>query len=531
MSKRGAAEAGLSDASNFRYSQPPSKVLHVRNLPWDCSADDLKELCSPFGQIIQYKMNVGTNKNQAFIEFPEVKAAMNMINYFGTGSEPAQVRGKTVYLQYSTRSEIVHSDKPESQEGNVLLVSVDDIGEAVITIDILHLVFATFGDVHKIATFEKSAGFQALVQYDQHETAEQARSALDGRSIPAYLLPEGAGTCVLRISYSAHTDLNVKFQSYRSRDYKNPDLPIAPSATADGAVQFLEQGPTGGPVRRDAESNVLLCNVENDVYPINVDTLNTVFSPYGTVQKIAIFEKNNGVQALVQYPDMHSAATAKQALEGHAIYDGGYCTLKLTYSRHTDLNVKVNNQRSWDYTRPNYPPAALPPGPQALQATWAVPLLDQDGTHPGVLLAEDLQVLTVEEAHLQGLQEVPHMAPLVDSGVLGVHPGRLAPLALQARELAEKEEGLLAPLVAHLMAHLVDHLADHLVAHRGLQGGLRVGLLEAQQGDHLGHLAAPLAAPLGHLGHLEGKVGRGEAKADGTEYRLKQYCQTILTAV
>jgi len=31
-----------------------------------------------------------------------------------------------------------------------------------------------------------------------------------------------------------------------------------------------------------------------------------------------------GAQALVQYPDPGSAANAKAALEGHAIYDGGY---------------------------------------------------------------------------------------------------------------------------------------------------------------------------------------------------------------
>ena len=30
------------------------------------------------------------------------------------------------------------------------------------------------------------------------------------------------------------------------------------------------------------------------------------------------------LQALVQYPDPQSASNAKQALEGHAIYDGGY---------------------------------------------------------------------------------------------------------------------------------------------------------------------------------------------------------------
>ena len=36
--------------------------------------------------------------------------------------------------------------------------------------------------------------------------------------------------------------------------------------------------------------------IENMAYPVTVDAIHTVFSPYGFVQKIAIFEKNNGWQ-------------------------------------------------------------------------------------------------------------------------------------------------------------------------------------------------------------------------------------------
>ena len=60
------------------------------------------------------------------------------------------------------------------------------------------------------------------------------------------------------------------------------------------------------------------------VYPVTIDALHTVFSPYGYVCKIAVFEKNGQWQALVQYPDAPSAANARGALDGHAIYDGGY---------------------------------------------------------------------------------------------------------------------------------------------------------------------------------------------------------------
>ncbi|MCH92624.1 polypyrimidine tract-binding protein 1-like, partial [Trifolium medium] len=49
---------------------------------------------------------------------------------------------------------------------------------------LLSKVFSAFGFVHKIATFEKTAGFQALIQFTDADTAASARDALDGRSIP-----------------------------------------------------------------------------------------------------------------------------------------------------------------------------------------------------------------------------------------------------------------------------------------------------------------------------------------------------------
>ncbi|CAJ2662465.1 unnamed protein product [Trifolium pratense] len=79
------------------------------------------------------------------------------------------------------------------------------------------------------------------------------------------------------------------------------------------------------------------------------------FSAFGTVQKIAMFEKNGQTQALIQYPDVTTAAAAREALEGHCIYDGSYCKLHLSYSRHTDLNVKAFSDKSRDYTVPQVP--------------------------------------------------------------------------------------------------------------------------------------------------------------------------------
>ncbi|KAH1090037.1 hypothetical protein J1N35_017294 [Gossypium stocksii] len=78
-----------------------------------------------------------------------------------------------------------------------------------------------------------------------------------------------------------------------------------------------------------------------------------VFSAFGPVQKIAMFDKNGDLQALIQYPDVQTATVAKEALEGHCIYDGGFCKHHLSYSHHIDFSIKVNNDRSRDYTIPN----------------------------------------------------------------------------------------------------------------------------------------------------------------------------------
>ncbi|KAK6928178.1 RNA recognition motif domain [Dillenia turbinata] len=329
-----------SGQPQFRYTQTPSKVLHLRNLPWECIEEELVELCKPFGKIVNTKCNVGANRNQAFVEFADLNQAISMVSYYASSSEPAQVRGKTVYIQYSNRHEIVNNKSPGDVPGNVLLVTIEGVEAGDVSIDVIHLVFSAFGFVHKIATFEKAAGFQALIQFTDAETAASARNALDGR--------RHVGSCHLRISYSAHTDLNIKFQSHRSRDYTNPYLPVNPTAI-EGIMQ-----PTVGPdgKKKEPESNVLLASIENMQYAVTVDVLHTVFSAFGTVQKIAIFEKNGGTQALVQYPDVTTAAVAKESLEGHCIYDGGYCKLHLSYSRHTDLNVKAFSDKSRDYTIP-----------------------------------------------------------------------------------------------------------------------------------------------------------------------------------
>ncbi|KAI4387802.1 hypothetical protein MLD38_000204 [Melastoma candidum] len=150
-----------SGQPQFRYTQTPSKVVNT-------------------------KCSVGANKNQAFVEFAELSQAISLVSYYVSSSEPAQVRGKTVYVQYSNRHEIVRNRSSGDVPGNVLLVSLEGVEPGDVSIDVIHLVFSAFGFVHKIATFEKAAGFQALIQFSDVETASQAGNQLDGRSVPRH---------------------------------------------------------------------------------------------------------------------------------------------------------------------------------------------------------------------------------------------------------------------------------------------------------------------------------------------------------
>ena len=59
-------------------------------------------------------------------------------------------------------------------------------------------------------------------------------------------------------------------------------------------------------------------------------------------------------QALIQMSDDCTTQTAKLSLDGQNIYTN-CCTLRIDYSKLPCLNVKFNNEKSFDYTRSDLP--------------------------------------------------------------------------------------------------------------------------------------------------------------------------------
>jgi len=69
--------------------------------------------------------------------------------------------------------------------------------------------------------------------------------------------------------------------------------------------------------------------VDQMMYPITDEALETVVQAYGDVVQRVIYERSGVWQAVVQYATATSANSARQALEGHAIYEGGYNKLRV----------------------------------------------------------------------------------------------------------------------------------------------------------------------------------------------------------
>ena len=57
---------------------PPSRVLHLRNLPEECTEMDLRQIASQFGMVVRVLFL--SRKQQAFVEFQQIEQANMMLN-------------------------------------------------------------------------------------------------------------------------------------------------------------------------------------------------------------------------------------------------------------------------------------------------------------------------------------------------------------------------------------------------------------------------------------------------------------------
>ncbi|XP_071436128.1 polypyrimidine tract-binding protein 3 [Pithys albifrons albifrons] len=176
----------------------------------------------------------------------------------------------------------------------------------------------------------------------------------------------------------------IQYSNYKELKTDNLHNRARHQAALQGvnAVQHGSLAVTGAPAAEGrhlpAQGSVLRIIVENVFYPITLEMLYQIFSKFGYVLKIVMFNKNNKFQALLQYSDATNAYYAKMSLDGQSIYTG-CCTLRIDFSKLTSLKIKYNNNKSRDFTRTDLP---FGDGQQALDSSLAATFATQTTIFP-----------------------------------------------------------------------------------------------------------------------------------------------------
>ncbi|KAG0724879.1 Polypyrimidine tract-binding protein 2 [Chionoecetes opilio] len=372
----------------------PSRVIHIRNIPNEVTEAEIVHLGIPFGKVTNVLVLKG--KNQAFLEMSDEVSATTMVNYFTNCT--AQLRGRAVYVQFSNHKELktdqthsnavshstVDTHTPPSRVGGgvcgaarveqnpsaqaalqaaqalvnqtdtqggpntVLRVIVEHMIYPV-TLDVLYQIFSRVGKVLKIVTFTKNNTFQALIQYPDVVTAQAAKMTLDGQNIYN-------ACCTLRIEYSKLSNLNVKYNNDKSRDYTNPSLPTGDpaldSALAIGGMPFTGMPlagvtPTAAalgaagirlPGQPSPNCVLLVSNLNEEM--VSPDSLFTLFGVYGDVQRVKIlFNKKDN--ALVQMSEPHQTQLAISHLDKMKTWGK---QIRVTLSKHQTVQLPKEGQ-------------------------------------------------------------------------------------------------------------------------------------------------------------------------------------------
>uniref|UniRef100_A0A0D9ZZQ4 RRM domain-containing protein n=1 Tax=Oryza glumipatula TaxID=40148 RepID=A0A0D9ZZQ4_9ORYZ len=284
----------------------PSKVIHIRNVGHEIAEADLLQLLQPFGNVSKIVMLRA--KNQA--------SSLSVI----LPAMPVAARGRNVYMQFSSHQELTtdqnshgrNSDQ-ESEPNRILLVTIHHMMYPI-TVEVLHQVFKAYGYVEKIVTFQKSAGFQALIQYQSLQEAMDAFGALHGFHKP--IIAYRTASKGLSASYA---------QMGRA----------AMITAAFGGT--LPPGVTG----TNERCTLIVSNLNTD--KINEDKLFNLFSLYGNIVRIKIL-RNKPDHALVEMADGFQAELAVHYLKGAVLFAK---KLEVNYSKYPNITSAPD---AHDYT-------------------------------------------------------------------------------------------------------------------------------------------------------------------------------------
>ncbi|KAL0483831.1 polypyrimidine tract-binding protein [Acrasis kona] len=221
------------------------------------------------------------------------------------------------------------TDAPATAEEPTRVIHFRHVAQGTTQSDLVDLC-SPYGKVTHILLLKNN---QALVQFADLACAMQF---IQHCGADKSLRPNVRGATI-HPSYSSHKELTKGGLEEGAKPNKK-------AATQDGEKEEGES--------KHGPNRIILVTVHNvNQYTVNADTIYQVFHPFGTIEKIVMFVKPVGLQALVQYQDAQEAAKARQSLSGLSLYNNNICSLSVQYSNLTELTVHQNSDKSRDYTK------------------------------------------------------------------------------------------------------------------------------------------------------------------------------------
>ncbi|GAW81955.1 polypyrimidine tract binding protein [Plasmodium gonderi] len=366
--------------------------LILKNVPRDAEEEDIKSFMRPF--IKNSNPEILFDRDCIIVKLYDDDLNKNIYNYFN--EHPTQIKGSFVSVKLSKLNDTtdgsinkenldeyenganvsanvsahVGANAKEAPDGlnkktgkynkqessRVILVSVLNLHYPV-DIELIYYLFSKCGTVEKIITFSRNPlVYQALVQFQNIETAQEAIKTLHNRNIY-----DGCNT--IQIQYSFLKELVVKANNSSSRDYttsnmnKNKNLPnlqtshgVLPTPTRKGndpeLYLLLERKfkLVDFDAKNASKTPVLICyNIPKDY--TDVHKLFNLFSVYGFVSRIKILREKPD-SALIQYSGYLFASVAQECLQHAKVGDQ---ILELHFSKILDIRIAPQQKKIESY--------------------------------------------------------------------------------------------------------------------------------------------------------------------------------------
>lgn len=298
--------------------------IHVNNLAWSITEEQLETYFSEFGEIVTKKIPTrpkGGSKGFGFITFQTEEAAKNAVEKMNNVSIEDRRIGVVFSTSVEKKKERPAQIKEEVGETNNLLVR--QLAWAVENAD-LKEEFDSFGTIERqrVMTTKngKSKGY-GFVVFETVEAAIAAKEAMDGkeikgRAIEVHFSKNGGPKYKESGQQNAYEETSpTKGRNKRNRRNRNKKGKGDGEQPAEESTN-AETSPAPARQRQPRPKNKLYMKVSSET---ENDDLSDLFSQYGALKKVDIPTNKDGDvrgHAYVQFESEEAAATALEEAAG-----------------------------------------------------------------------------------------------------------------------------------------------------------------------------------------------------------------------